>query len=117
MPALIINPGDPIFIGAICGFVLSLPISLFLAFWLSSVRNRVGVVIGAFVGALLGLLIILSWAGTLIFKTPLPGSNGGSAFFGSVFICTILGLVGGILTDLLVARRASRDYRRQPVHE
>ena len=117
MPALIVNINDPIFIGDFWGFVLAIPISLFLAFWLSSVKKRAAVVIGAFVGALLGFLIILGWAGTLIFDKPLPGANGTSVFFGSVFFCTVLGVSAGILTDLLVARNNKRDYRRATTQE
>jgi hypothetical protein len=32
MPALNVNLGDPVFIGDFFGFLLSIPISLFLAF-------------------------------------------------------------------------------------
>lgn len=117
MPALILNPGNPIFIGDIFGFILALPIALFLAYWLSSVKNWLAVVIGAFVGAFLGFLGILCWVGTLIFSTPLPGANGGSVFFGSVLLCSILGLVSAILVDLFVARANARDYRRQLTQE
>jgi hypothetical protein len=117
MPALIITFND-IFIGAVFGFLLSLPISLFLAFWMSAVKSRMVVVMGAFIGAVLGLLIILGWADTLIYDTPLPGANGNSTFWGSLFFCTTLGLVGGILLDLILARRNARDYRRQAaVHQ
>lgn len=111
------NLGDPIVIGDIFGFLLALPVALFLAFWISAVKNRFAVVAGAFVGALLGFLGILVWVDTLISSTPLPGANGGATFFGSVLICAILGLVGAIATDLLVARRRSRDYRRQAAHQ
>ncbi|GHO92458.1 hypothetical protein KSF_025060 [Reticulibacter mediterranei] len=117
MPAFNVNIGDPIFIGAFFGFLISLPVSLFLAFWLSAVKKRAAVVIGAFVGALLGLLILLGWAGTLIYDQPLPGANGGSVFFGSLFFCTVLGLSGGILTDLLIARKSRRDYLRATAQE
>lgn len=117
MLALNINIGDPIFIGDFFGFLLALPISLFLAYWISAVKNSRAVVVGAFFGALLGFLIILGWAGTLIFDQPLPGANGASVFFGSLLFCSILGLVCAILTDLLIARKNSRDYRRQLAHE
>jgi hypothetical protein len=117
MPSLIVNIGDPVFIGDFWGFVLAIPVSLFLAFWLSSVKKRAAVVIGAFVGALLGFLIIFGWAGTLIFNTDLPGANGTSVFFGSLFFCTVLGLSGGIVTDLLVARKNRRDYLRAAAQE
>ncbi len=105
--------GNPVFVGGLFGFLLSLPIALFLAFWLSNVKNRIAVIAGAFVGALLGFLIIQAWAGTLIFNSSLAGANGGSAFFGCALFCSAMGLVGGILSDLLVARRNTRDYRRQ----
>ncbi|HET7638827.1 MAG TPA: PTS sucrose transporter subunit IIBC, partial [Ktedonobacteraceae bacterium] len=87
----------------------------FLAFWMSAVKNRLVVVVGAGVGALLGFIIILGWVGTLVFSTPLLGANGGSTFFGSVLICSALGLAGAIIFDLIVARRHARDYRRQVV--
>jgi hypothetical protein len=114
LPAMQITMND-IFIGGLCGFLLSLPIALFLAFWMSAVKNRLVVVVGAGVGALLGFIIILGWVGTLVFSTPLPGANGGSTFFGSVLICSALGLAGAIIFDLIVARRHARDYRRQVV--
>ena len=117
MPALIINPGDPIFIGAFWGFVLALPISLFLAYWISAVQNHAAVVFGALVGGILGFLILLGWLDTLIFDTPQPGANGASTFFSAVLFCAALGLVGGIITDLLIARRTRRAYMRQLSHE
>jgi hypothetical protein len=113
MPALIINPGDPIFIGAFWGFVLALPVSLFLAYWMSAVRNHAAVVFGALVGDLIAFLILLGWLDTLIFDTPLPGANGAATFFSAIFFCSTLGLVGGIVTDLLIARRTRRAYMRQ----
>ncbi len=119
MPALMINPTSGIFIGDLFGFILALPITLFLAFWISAVKNRTAVVVGAFIGSLIGFLIILAWVGTLIFDTELPGANGASTFFGSLLICSICGLSAAILADLIVARRTSRDYRRaqQLAHE
>jgi hypothetical protein len=113
MPALIINLGDPIFIGAFWGFVLALPISLFLAYWISAVKNPSAVVVGALVGDLIAFLILLGWLDTLIFDTPLPGANGASTFFSAIFFCSALGLTGGIVTDLLIARRTRRAYMRQ----
>jgi hypothetical protein len=109
--------GDPVLIGDFFGLLLSLPIALFLAFWMSAVKNRATVIWGAFIGALLGFFIILGWAGTLFFDTLLPGANAASAFFGGVLFCSITGLIGGIVVDLLVARRSRRDYRRQVSHE
>ncbi len=109
--------GDPVLIGDFFGLLLSLPIALFLAFWISAVKNRTAVVVGGFIAALLGFFIILGWAGTLFFDTPLPGANGASAFFGSVLFCSIMGLVGGMVADLVVASRSTRDYRRHVSHE
>jgi hypothetical protein len=121
MPA---NIGDlifnGIFIGDFWGFLLSIPVSLFLAFWLSSVKKRGAVVAGAFVGALLGFLIILAWALLIPLSTtnqPLPGANPGAVFFGSILFCSVLGLSGGILTDLLVAGKNRRDYLRSAAQE
>jgi hypothetical protein len=115
---LIIMPGFPlslndIFIGDIFGFVLALPISLFMAFWLSAVKKRAAVVVGAFLGALIAFVGILVWANSL----PSANGNGGATFFGSLFFCSAAALVGGIITDLLVARITSRDYRRSIAHE
>ncbi|HEY0756164.1 MAG TPA: PTS sucrose transporter subunit IIBC [Ktedonobacteraceae bacterium] len=105
---------DPagVFWGAIFGLLLSLPISLFLAFWMSSVRNRAAVVFGGFLGGILAFLFILGWAGTLVYSTALPGASGGSAFFGSIFLCAAVELVFGIGFDLLIARTNRADYRR-----
>jgi hypothetical protein len=113
LPSLKVSITDPIFIGGFFGFLLALPVSLFLAYWISAVKNHMAVVIGAFAGALLGFLILLGWAGTLIYSTPLPGANGGNVFFGSVLLCSILALVVAMATDLLIARRNRRDYLRQ----
>ena len=118
MPALIINPGDGYFIADIFGLILALPMALFLAFWMSVVKNRAAVVVGAFAGALLGFIIILGWVGTLIFDTPLPDANPVSVFFGSLLFCSALGLSGAIILDLIIARSSRRAYRRQVVvHE
>lgn len=105
MPVFPLNLND-IFIGDIFGFVLALPLSLFLAFWMSAVKKRAAVVFGAFLTALIAFIIILVWANTL------PNANGAETFFGSLFFCSAAALVGGITTDLLVARLTSRDYRR-----
>ena len=112
-----INFGSGVFIGDIFGFILSLPIALFLAFWLSSVKNRSAVVIGAFVGALIGFIGIFGWAGTLFFSSDLPNTNGVVVFFSSIFICSVLALSFGMLTDVIVARRNARDYRRHAHQE
>ena len=111
---------DPagVFWGALFGLILSLLIAPFLAFWLSAVRNRAAVVFGAFIGGIIAFLIILGWAGTLVYTTVLPGASGGPIFFGSVLFCGALELVFGIGFDLLIARANRRDYRRAAVaHE
>ena len=111
-PALIINPSDGFFIADIFGFIIALPMALFLAFWMSAVKRPMVVVIGAFAGCFLGFLIILGWVGTLIFDTTLPGASTGATFFGSVLFNSALGLVFAIFADLIVARLTARDYRR-----
>ncbi|GAC1343373.1 MAG: hypothetical protein NVSMB27_03260 [Ktedonobacteraceae bacterium] len=117
VPALKI-PIDGLFIGDFWGFVLALPVSLFLAFWISEVKNRGVVVLGAFAGALLGFIIILGWVDTLIYDQPLPDASPPATFFGSVLLCSTLGLALAIILDLIVASYNKRDYRRQVlVHE
>ena len=111
LPALKI-PIDGIFIANLCGFILALPISLFLAFWLSEVKNRMTVVMGAFAGALLGFLAVLGLVDTLIFDQPLPDATPAGTFFGSVLLCSVLAISAAIILDLIVARRTRRDYRR-----
>jgi len=117
MSALNFSLGDPIFIGDIFGMILALPISLFLAFWISNVKNKAAVIGGALAGVIIAFLIILCVFGTLIHPAPFPNVNGVSTFFGSVLFCAVLGLTAGIVTDLIVAARNSRDYRRQIEHE
>ena len=117
MPALNFDPGSGIFIGDTCGFILAVPVSLFLAYWLSDVKNRMAVVLGALIGAFLAWFIILCWAGTVISPTPLPGADGASTFFGSILFCSAAGLSLAILTDLWIARRASRIYTQQHSEE
>ncbi len=111
LPALKV-PIDGTFIADFCGFILALPTSLFLAFWLSEVKNRMTVVMGAFAGTLLGFLAILGLVDTLIFDQPLPNANPAATFFGSVLLCSVLGLSAAIILDLIVARRNRSDYRR-----
>jgi RsiW-degrading membrane proteinase PrsW (M82 family) len=113
-PAFKIIDNNGIFIGDLFGFILALPISLFLVYWISAVvvKNIRVVVMGAFLGAFLGFVIILGWAGTLIYDQPLPGANGGTTFFGSVLFCSVTGLIGGMACDLLVARMRRQDYGR-----
>ena len=117
-PALQIIDNQGIFQADLIGFILSLPIVLFLAYWMSAVKRPVVVVTGAFIGSFLGFLIILAWVGTLIFDTVLPGANPGSTFFGSLLFCSALGLSVAIIADLIVARLTAKDYRRPAVvHE
>ncbi len=117
-PALMIVDNQGIFEASLIGFILSLPIVLFLAYWISNVKRPMVVVIGAFIGGFLGFLIILAWVGTLIFDTVLPGATPGATFFGSLLFCSALGLSFGIISDLIVARLNERDYRRPSViHE
>jgi hypothetical protein len=108
---------DQVTIGAFFGLLISLPIALFLVFWLSAVKNRKAVILGGVAGAIIAFLVILAWAGTLIHSSPMEGANGASAFFGGLLLCSAAGLVGGIIVDLIVASRNSRDYRRQVSHE
>jgi len=117
-PALQIIDNQGIFQADLIGFILSLPVALFLAYWMSAVKRPTVVVIGAFIGSFLGFLIILAWVGTLIFDTVLPGANPGSTFFGSLLFCSALGLSFAIIADLIVARLTAKDYRRPVVvHE
>ena len=111
-PTLIIVDNQGIFLADLFGLILALPIALFLAFWMSAVKRRAVVVLGAFIGSFIGFLVILAWVGELIFDTVLPGANPGSTFFGSLLINSAMGLVFGILADLLVARATRSDYRR-----
>lgn len=112
-PALQIIDGQGIFIADLCGFILSLPIALFLVYWLSAVKRHMAVVTGAFIGGFVGFLIILGWVGTLIFDTVLPGATAGATFFGSLLFCSALALSFGIISDLVIASRTASDYRRQ----
>jgi len=117
-PALMIIDHQGIFEASLIGFILSLPIILFLAYWMSAVKRPMVVVTGAFIGGFLGFLIILGWVGTLIFDTVLPGATSGATFFGSLLFCSALGLSVAVLADLIVARMTAKDYRRPSVvHE
>ncbi len=108
---------DPsgVFWGALFGLIISLMLSPFLAFWMSAVRNRAAVVLGSFIGGIIAFLVILGWAGTLVYDTPLPGASGGSAFFGGLLFCAAAELICGAASDLMVARANRRDYRRAAV--
>ena len=117
-PALQIIDGSGIFLADLGGLILSLPVALFLVYWMSAVKRHVAVITGTFIGSFLGFLIILGWVGTLIYDTVLPNATAGATFFGSLFICSALGLSFGIITDLVVARLNASDYRRQAtIHE
>ncbi|HTK07769.1 MAG TPA: PTS sucrose transporter subunit IIBC [Ktedonobacteraceae bacterium] len=119
--AAFLNMSDPqaagILIGDIFGLVLALPVSLFLAFWMSAVKSKWAVILGALLGAIIGFLIILGWIGTLINDKPMSGASGAPVFFGSVLFCAAMGLIGGILMDLLVGATNKKDYGRQVAHE
>ena len=117
-PALMIIDHQGIFEASLIGFILSLPIVLLLAYWMSAVKRPMVVVTGAFIGGFLGFLIILAWVGTLIFDTVLPGATSGATFFGSLLFCSALGLSVAVIADLVVARMTAKDYRRPSVvHE
>ena len=117
-PALMIIDNQGIFQASLIGFILSLPVVLFLAYWMSAVKRPMIVVTGAFIGGFLGFLIMLAWVGTLIYDTVLPGATAGGAFFGSLLFCSALGLSFGVIADLIVARLTAKDYRRPSVvHE
>ncbi len=117
-PALQIIDGQGIFLADLFGLILSLPVVLFLAFWMSNVKRPMVVVTGAFIGSFIAFLAILAWVGTLIFDTVLPNASSGATFFSSLLICSTLGLSSAIISDLVVARLTVRDYRRQAVvHE
>ena len=47
-----------------------------------------------------------------IFSTPLPGANGAVNFFGSLLLCSILGVMGCIFTDQIILRRKYSDTGR-----
>lgn len=111
-PELIIVDNQGIFWADLLGLILALPIAMFLAFWMSEVKRPAMVVLGAFIGGFLGFLIILAWVDELIFDTVLPGASPGNVFFGSLFFCSAMALVGAIVTDVAVARATRRDYRR-----
>ena len=104
-------------IGAFFGFLLALPIALFLVYWLSAVKNHLAVIAGGFVAALIAFIVVLGWAGTLFRSTPLDGVNGASTFFGGLLLCAAAGLIGGITVDMIVANRNRSDYRRQITQE
>src|SRR5260221_11143537 len=92
LPAMQITLND-IFIGGFSGFLLSLPISLFLAFWMSAMKNRGVVVLGASVGELLVFIIIPGWVDVVIFCASLPCANRVLTFVRLGFTVSVLGLV------------------------
>jgi hypothetical protein len=112
-PALQIIDSQGIFLGDLFGFILALPLALFLVYWMSAVKRHMAVVTGAFIGSFLGFLIILGWVGTLIYDTVLPNATAGGTFFGSLLFCSALGLSFGVISDLVIARLTASDYRRQ----
>ena len=113
MPALQVNVTDPIFIGGFWGFILSLPILLLVSYWISSagIKRAARGAVGAVAGAFLGFLIILGWVDTRIFPSPLPGANSTSTFFGSLLLCSVLGVMGCIFTDQAIIHRKGSHTR------
>ena len=108
---------NDIFWGDLFGIIIALPLGLFLAFWLSAVKNRAAVVFGALIGALIPFFFVLFWVGGLFVPLQLQNTGGGAVFFGALLMCSIAALIGGMVTDLVVARINNRDYRRQIAHE
>ena len=108
---------NEIFWGDLLGLILALPLGLFIAFWISAVKNRAAVVFGALIGALIPFVFILFWIGGLFVPLQMKNADGGAVFFGALLMCAIAALVGGMITDLIIARINNRDYRRQVVHE
>lgn len=102
-------------IASLFAAIIALPIVLFLAFWISAVRNRNAVVGGGFVGVALGFVIVDGWVGTLIYDTPLPNADPVATFFGGLFLCSILGIIVAMSADALIARMSAQDYRRPRV--
>jgi hypothetical protein len=109
MPSFVFNPGDGIFIADIFGFILALPIALFLSFWMSAARNKMAVILGSLVGAVIGFLVINGVAATIA-KTAPSLVQPAAVFFGSLIFCATMAISAGAITDLLVGRTRSRDY-------
>jgi hypothetical protein len=101
---------DGMFVADIFGFILALPMALFLAFWLSAVRKRSAVVFGALIAEIIGFFII--W----VVAENMPNANGAAVFFGALLFNSTMGLIGGMITDLLVGRILNKDYRRTVAH-
>jgi len=107
MPSFDFSSG--LFIADIFGLILALPISLFLAFWMSAVRSKAAVVFGALVGAIIGFFVIDGVATSLAVSNPALFS-GAATFFGSLIFCTAMAIAGGMITDLLLGRNP-KQYR------
>jgi hypothetical protein len=105
------------FIADFWGALIALPLALGVTFWVSNVKSKGAVVGGAFLGIILGFVGILLWLGPVFHTNPLPNTDPVAVFFGTLFFCAILGLIFGLATDLVIARRNERDYRRQLSHE
>ena len=105
------------FIADFWGALIALPLALGVTFWVSNVKNKVAVVGGAALGILLGFIGILLWLGPVFHTNPLPNTDPVAAFFGTLFLCAVLGLIFGLVSDLVIASRNERDYRRQLMHE
>ena len=105
------------FIADFWGALIALPLALGVTFWVSNVKNKGAVVGGGLLGILVGFVGILLWLGPVFHTNPLPNTDPVAVFFGTLFFCAILGLIFGLVTDLLIAKRNERDYRRQLMHE
>lgn len=109
-----INFSDGAFIADFFGFLLALPMALFLSFWFSAVKRRWAVVLGALLFTIIGAVIIYLWVG---YPQDMPDFNPAAVFFGSLLFNSIMGLIGGMVLDLLIGRISSRDYRNTVAHE
>src|SRR5260370_23524238 len=99
-PTLQIVDPQGIWLADLFGFILSLPISLFLAYWISNVKRPMVTVIGAFIGCFLGFLIILGWVFTLVFHTSFPRARTVLIFFGPLLFHSTPLLVFSVFSAL-----------------
>jgi hypothetical protein len=101
-----ISPGNTIFMSALLGFLLAVPIALFTAYWIGAVGIKsISGIVGAFVGSILGLLAILYLTSMIV------GVNGATAFFSAFLFCWMAGLVGAICIDQIVMGKTRRIIR------
>jgi hypothetical protein len=106
MPSFDFSGG--ILIADIFGLILALPVSLFLAFWMSAVRSKAAVICGALIGGIIGFFIIDGVTATIVKSNP-ASFSGAATFFGSLIFCTAMAIAGGMVTDLLLGRNP-RQY-------